>query len=711
MEWHYSNETIQIVRIMLVDDDPVSQSLCRAVLKKENCEIKTFEDGESALVAWNDSQFDICILDWRLPNMDGLELCRRIRATPQGKLPFIICITAASDIGNLSMVLDAGGDDFIEKPIWAQPLRVRVQIGKRVLQNRIFAEQTKMQLEKAAANARLMEKVFNNSVEGIIITDKENRIVYVNRQFTKVTGYSPEEVLGKNPSFLSSGLHDKKFYEVFWDILHQKGHWRGEIINRRKNGEIYTEWININKVIDENGVHTHYVALFSDVTESKAHEEKLRYLQTHDLLTDLPNRNFIIEALELAITRNKLTGKKFAVLFLDINRFKLINESIGHKAGDEILLHVSRRLKGNLSPEDILARVGSDEFLLLTEQANEVRDVLHVVEEIFRSFQEPITIMGKEHIITVSIGITLYPNDGSSAAVLLRNAETAMHRSQENANNTYQFFSPDMNVHAFERLSMEVNLRRALKEKEFFVQYQPKFTPDKKTIKGMEALLRWRNRELGIVSPNRFIPLAEETGLIHDIGSYVLLSACQQAMLVHKTFKIDLPVSVNVSAVQFNFKHSTSFIDTVKQVLQESGLQPALLEIELTESLFIQNPQAALEKMEGLKRLGVALSLDDFGTGFSSMSYLRDMPINTIKIDKSFINGLLQSEKNRSIVESIISLAHSLGMMVVAEGVEEKEQLTILTELNCDLIQGYLFSKPLDQQELMDLLKKDCQSL
>jgi diguanylate cyclase (GGDEF)-like protein/PAS domain S-box-containing protein len=551
-------------------------------------------------------------------------------------------------------------------------------------------------------NLRLAEKVYETTFEGILITDANSVIESVNPAFTKITGYRAQEVIGRKPSILSSGRHPAEFYQSMWADLLQRGYWQGEVWNRRKNGEIYPEWLSISAVKDSLGKVTNYVAIFSDITERKAAEEHVRHLAHHDPLTGLPNRILFMERVGHAIAHAHRAKRVTAVMFLDLDRFKIINDTLGHTLGDQLLQVVSKRLVSCVREDDTVARLGGDEFTIVLEDVADAGDIGSVAEKIIRMLSQPMTLEGHEIFVTTSIGIAIYPDDGDTADTLIKHADAAMYRAKDKGRNNYQFFTADMNVRALERLTMENSLRKALERNEFVLYYQPQVDINTHRITGMEALLRWRHPELGLVSPAQFIPIAEESGLIVPIGEWVLRAACAQNKAWQDAGFPALRVAVNISARQFK---QPNLVGTIAQVLADTGLNPRYLELEITENIAMEHAEDTVEKLRKLKEMGIRISIDDFGTGHSSLSYLKRFPIDAIKIDRSFVTDLSPDQDSAAIAAAISAMANSLKLKVITEGVETEEQLALLMTHNRDEVQGYYFSQPLPADAFAALLK------
>jgi diguanylate cyclase (GGDEF)-like protein/PAS domain S-box-containing protein len=556
---------------------------------------------------------------------------------------------------------------------------------------------------KVEQQLRLFAMVFENALEGISITDKNGDIVAVNPAFSTITGYDESEVIGKNPRVLKSDRHEVPFYQDMWQKLLADGAWHGEIWNRRKNGESYPEILSISSVKDAAGSVVNHVAVFHDISDMKLKDEQIEHQAYHDALTGLPNRVLAQDRLSVAIAHAKREGARVVILSLDVDNFKKINDSLGHSLGDELIQKVAARLKDHCLEADTVARLGGDEFLILLEHVEDEREAVDLAERVLRAFDAPFYVGERELQVTASIGVTMYPDDGKEAGILMGNADMAMYQSKARGKNSYFLFTQEVNARISRRLEMENDMRRALKEKEFTVYFQPKIEVASEQVVGMEALVRWNQGDGTVVSPADFIPLAEETGLIVPLGEFVLEAACRAMQVLDGVGCSNISVAVNLSPIQFE---QGDLVEMVLSNLQRNGLDPSKLELEITESTLMTDVEASVAKLNRLVEYGISIAIDDFGTGHSSLYYLKNLPINVLKIDRSFIRDITADDSDAQIVKTIVLMAHSLGISTVAEGVEEEEQLELLKSFNCELIQGYYYSRPLPLEEVIAYLQE-----
>jgi len=562
-------------------------------------------------------------------------------------------------------------------------------------QDRILASVRDITLRKnTEKQLRMWGEVFKNSGEAIFITDAESTIYLVNEAFTKITGYTAEDVIGQKPNIFKSGRHDRQFYQNMWAALLEHGYWQGEIWDRRKDGTIYPKWSTINQIQDLQHRTTHYIAMFNDISQRKISEERIHFLAFHDVLTGLPNRRLLQDLFQFFLEHTQRSTDKLAVLFIDIDidNFKTINDSLGHSAGDILLVQLTKRLATCLRTSDTLGRFGGDEFIIILSDIANPNYVATISERIREILYDPFHINGFDLIITVSIGISLYPADANNYEHLVKNADTAMNQVKENGRNNYQFYTADLNILISERLSLINSLRNAVKEEHFILFYQPKINSLTGKITGVEALIRWNSPTMGLIPPLKFIPLLEETGLIMPVSDWILSEICKQHMTWIALGLPPIPIAINISAIHFQ---KTDFLASVNTVLEECTIDRNYIEFELTEGILLNDTEEAINKMNQLKKMGIKLTLDDFGTGYSSLSYLRKFPIEKIKIDQSFVQNMMTTQNDMEIVKIITVLSKTLQLKTIAEGVESKEQVLLLQEIACDELQGYFFAEPM----------------
>ena len=552
--------------------------------------------------------------------------------------------------------------------------------------------------QQAVDRMRKLSSALEQTADSVIITDASGVIEYVNPAFEQVTGYQREEALGQTPRLIKSDRQKPEFYESLWETILSGRVYNDIFINRRKDGSLYYEEKTITPLKDDNGNVTHFISTGKDVTERIQIQERLQYMAQHDALTDLPNRVLLFDRLKQALVRARRHQRYLAVLFIDLDRFKNINDSLGHEAGDQLLQQLSARLRSCVRDDDTVARFGGDEFVILLDDVAREGDIHEVAQKILCELQPPFKIAAQRLFITASIGVSLFPNDGEDSGALLKYADIAMYRAKEMGKNTYQFYSADMSARAFERLTLESNLRAALDRNEFQLYYQPQIDAVSGMVVGVEALLRWKHPKFGMVMPGEFMPMLEETGLIVPVGEWVLSTACAQLREWHEAGWPSLRMAVNLSARQFGSK---SLIDTIDKQLSFMGGNPDNLEFEITETNFMQHAMTTAETLSELFAMGCRLAIDDFGTGYSSLAYLKRFPINVLKIDYSFVRDIPEDKDDAEIVNAIIVMAHNLKIEVVAEGVETLEQVDFLNGCGCDCMQGYLFSRPLTAEEVV----------
>ncbi|MDC8829814.1 bifunctional diguanylate cyclase/phosphodiesterase [Alteromonas gilva] len=548
---------------------------------------------------------------------------------------------------------------------------------------------------------RLDAKVFEHSQEGVLITDAHLKIISVNKAFTDITGYQEEEVVGRSPRFLSANKNKPELFELIKASILRDGFWKGEVWSRKKDGTVFPELLSISKLEEPSGEITHFVAVLSDISKIKQSEERLEHLAHYDTLTDLPNRLLLKSRIEHAESRTKRHSEdKIALLFLDLDQFKLVNDSLGHMMGDELLKQVATRLTSIIREDDTVSRLGGDEFVILLEEVRKVEDLEKVAQSILQCMNQPFSLHGKEAFVSVSIGIAVYPNDTRDAGQLLTFADAAMYKAKQSGRNCYAFYTDAITKLADRKLKIANELKKAIQNDELELYYQPQINLLTQQIVGAEALIRWHHPEEGLLAPNAFIGIAEESGIIHELSKWVLRKGCQQ-LKKWQDNKLNISLSLNVSSKDFNFP---DFITDIGALIEEHAIQTQFLELELTETAIMEHPQQALFTLTQIREMGVSVAVDDFGIGHSAIAYLKKFPVTKLKIDRSFIHELESDESNRTLVATIINLAKSFDLSVVAEGIEIAAHEQVLIELGCDIGQGYLYSKPVPCAEFEQLL-------
>jgi len=560
-------------------------------------------------------------------------------------------------------------------------------------------------VKEIESKKRLFSEIFRNNTVGVVITDIDGKIQWINSAFTEITGYTEKEVNGKKPNILKSGIHDQEYYSNMWNSILNSGKWQGEVFNKRKDGELYQISLNIFAIRDDKGIIDHFVGMLSDITDVKQKEIRIETLTNKDSLTDLFSRDYFVNRLNNEISRrnkNKDLDGKLAIIFLDIDDFKEINDTLGHIVGDIILKEFAKRLKASIRENDIAARFGGDEFIIMLLLAKENYEILHIANRILEEISKPFVMDSIELHITASLGIAKYPDDGSDSTALIRNADIAMYRSKENKSRKITMFESELDEEVREYFKIKNNLRNAVTNRELFLEYQPIIDAVENKIVGAEALLRWNYEGRKVIQPMKFIPVAEKNGYMQSIGEWVMLEACMQNKLWQNKGYSPIYVSVNVSIIQLE---QPKFYETVEKVLNDSQLNPEYLQLEITETIFTKNYEKIADTIRRINELGVKIAIDDFGTGYSSMGQLSRLEIAKLKIDKSFIWEIHRSENKNKIVKAIISLAKSLNLDLTAEGVEASDQLDFLIENGCNIVQGYLYSKPLHSCDIEKLFQ------
>ncbi len=826
--------------VMVVDDQPANLKLLEDMLKNQGYAIRSFPRGQLALASAAQSPPDLMLLDINMPQMNGFEVCERLKADRRlAEIP-VIFLSALTETEDKIKAFRSGGVDYVTKPFQIAEVLARVQTHLELRRLQRILERHSDHLEAtvrsrttelvdANAQLKLLAEALKVSPNAIAITDATGSLVWTNPAFSALSGYSAEEVIGKNRRLLNSGQQDENFYQQMWTTILSGKVWQGEIVNRRKDGSNSTEEMIIAPVALAPSCITHFVTINQDISQRKRSEEELRraeekyrvifedavvgifriapqgclldvnrafarmhgygsaadllsdsstmphqifvevaqmnawaealdsedvvcgsevriacrdhtqkwglvnlrgvrnshgdvvfyegtieditarklaqqevhFLAYYDVLTELPNRTLLRARLDKALAEARRRTDKVALLFLDLDRFKTINDSLGHSFGDLLLQEVARRLQNATREQDTVARVGGDEFVIVLTCANDVGDITATAERVVKSVTDEFVIQGQALKITCSLGISIFPEHGSDTETLIKNADAAMYSAKENGCDNFRFFTDDINARIVERLTLENGLRLALEREEFFLVYQPQVSIATSEITGLEALLRWQHPQLGLVSPDRFVRITENTGLIVGIGEWALRTACHQAKKWHDEGILVVPIAVNISAVQFR---QDGFLNLIRTVLIETGLAPQWLELEVTESLLLSNADMMFAVLQELKTMGLKLAIDDFGTGYSSLSYLRQFPVDKLKIDRSFIRDVAINPDDAAITGAIIGMARDLNLKVIAEGVENEAQLSFLRAHQCGEFQGYYYSQPLTADQLVDRL-------
>lgn len=686
---------MEALRVLLIEDSEDDAALTLRQLKKGGYEpsFKRVDTPEDMRAALEVREWDIILSDYNMPEFSGPAALALLRSTGID-LPFI---TISGAMGEESAValMKAGAHDYIMKDNLARLIPA--------IERELREANVRRARRRAEADLRLSAKVFESSVEGVLIADREARILRVNKAFTEITGYTEAEVIGQKPNILQSGRHEKDFYRGMWQSINDNGYWQGEVWNRRKNGEVFPEWLTISTVTDESGQITHLIGGFTDMSQQKQAEDRIQHLMYYDALTDLPNRILFQDRCKQAMSRARRNGKRVAYLHFDIDRFVNINDTLGHQVGDQLLQQVGQRLAGCVRQQDLVARFVGDEFGIGITDVDRDKTITDLMQTVVGAFSEPFHAKSREIFLAPSIGVAFFPDDTTDFNELARFADTALHSAKRDGGASYHLYKKSMNVDADDLLTMESALRRALGREEFQLYYQPQLSLATGEVIGVEALLRWQRKDEGMMLPGKFIPLLEETSLIIPVGEWVLAQACRDHRAWITAGYKPMPIAVNLSARQFRDK---GLLEMIRRVLAENEVAAEMIELEITESCVMEDPEDALLILQTFHDMGIRIAIDDFGTGYSSLSYLKRFPLDVLKIDQSFVADVPDDEDDAAIIDTIIAMGHRLKFSVIAEGVETEAQADFLREHGCDNVQGYFYDRPMPSTELISRFTK-----
>ncbi len=714
--------------VLIVEDTPASLKLLSDLLTEAGYYVRQAPNGELALWTVQSRPPELILLDIRMPGIDGFEVCQRLKAAPELSHIPVIFLSAQHDTDDKVRGFALGAVDFIAKPFQAEEILARTdahvrlaraqkalaaeratleqRVTERTAQLTALAASLEQEVQQRRANEefmRLATQVFEATQDAIVVSDRRGAIVASNPAFTRISGYACDEAIGQGVVMLHAGDTDRHTYEAMSQAIVMTGHWSGEIMARRKNGDTFPGLLSVSVVRDAQGEVCNHVAVFMDITERKAEQHLIDFLSHHDALTGLPNRMLARQQFEQTLASARREGRCVAVMCLDLDHFKSINDSYGHHVGDQALQMVAKFLSECVGEGNTVTRQGGDEFQIIIADERQLAQIMVLAQRILAGLRTERLIDGHAISVTSSIGIAVSLTDGDSFDELVRNGDTALFRAKELGRDNYAFFTERMDAEVRNRLAIQNQLRGAIARDEFEVYYQPQMCLRSGAIVGAEALLRWDSAVLGRVPPARFIPLAEEYGLVTSIGEWVLASVCAQIRRWHDEGLGDIKVGVNLSAGQFANDATVSYVE---RTLRDYRIDPQCLGLEITEGTVMGDPDKAVAALRRLKAIGVSVSLDDFGTGYSSLSYLKRFPIDVLKIDKSFVDDVTTNPADAAIALSVVSLAHNLNMRVIAEGVETREQMEFLTHHGCDEMQGYYFSRPVDVRAFTALLRE-----
>jgi diguanylate cyclase (GGDEF)-like protein/PAS domain S-box-containing protein len=679
--------------ILVVDDDNLVRLMLQDALTAAGFEAVPACDGDAALRSFAELQPDLVLLDVVMPGKDGCETCHELRALPGGEYTPVLMVTGLDSADSIHRAFVAGATDFISKPVNFELLVQRVRYMLRASQN-------VKNLAESRARLEMLKVAVDSLPIGITFSDVKGVIVYSNPAEARMHGYEVDELVGKEArSFSTSNRSRHLTTEQFKDI----GVWRRESVNVRKDGEEFPALLTSIPVRDSEACYLGIITTCEDISERKVAEEKIRQLAYYDVLTGLPNRGMFLERLHQTLSQAQRDREKVNLIFLDLDNFKDVNDTQGHDVGDQLLKSVAERLSVCMRDSDVLARLGGDEFVVVCPSLATQDSIAAIVQRIQTVFTDPFELDGRQVYTSASIGIAVYPDDSLDATTLFRCADTAMYQAKNEGRSQFRFFSPELNQKIMQRVELENSLRQGLEKQEFFLHYQPLWDLKTSKMAGVEVLLRWQSSDYGLMQPSTFISLLEDSGLINSVGEWVLRTACTQMREWTVAEHRDLKMAVNISGKQM--KHP-KFLEMLTTIIQETGVDPHSLELEFTESVIMDNVENTVEIFRKLKEMGIQLSIDDFGTGYSSLNYLKHFPVDRIKIDRSFVSDVYNNQSDAAIIEAIVSMAQSLSLRVVAEGVENSDQLHSLSQLGCDEVQGYYLAMPMHAEALAEKLGK-----
>lgn len=680
--------------IMIVDDDMFMRVTFQDALNEAGFLTVTVPDGASAIARFADLQPDLVLLDLVMPDKDGFKTCRELRGIPGGEYTPILVVTGLEDTESIHRAFDAGATDFISKPVSHELLVYRVRYILRASQSMKKLVESKAEMREVEDQLRMLKEAVDSLPIGITLSDVTGKIIYLNPAEAEMHGYAVDEIIGSEARRFGP-YNKRKSFTV--ENLDEIGVWRRESVNIRKNGDKFPVHLTSIAVRNATGRCLGIVTACEDITIRKETEQKIHHLAYYDTLTGLPNRGTFLDRLHHALEMARREQCKVGLLFIDLDNFKDVNDTKGHDFGDKMLREVAKRLAANMRESDTLARLGGDEFVVILTSVSSQETPAVAAQRVLSIFSRPFLIDGRQIYCSASIGIALYPDDGLDVENLLKSADTAMYHAKDKGRAHYRFFSIEMNQKIMRRVALENSLRLALEREEFFLHYQPQWDLKTSRMTGAEVLLRWQSADFGFLLPSEFIALTENSGLIFSLGEWVLRTACLQIRNWELAGHRGLKIAVNISGQQLR---QPDFMEMIGRIIRETGIEPKALELEFTESVIMEKADKTIDILKSLKKLGVQLSIDDFGTGYSSLSYLKHFSIDRIKIDRTFVADINRSADDAAIVQAIISMAHSLNLKVLAEGVENGDHLRFLKERGCDEVQGFYLAMPMAAEEL-----------